>query len=1252
MHLKALTLRGFKSFASATTLRFEPGITCVVGPNGSGKSNVVDALSWVMGEQGAKSLRGGKMEDVIFAGTTGRPPLGRAEVSLTIDNSDGALPIDYAEVTITRIMFRNGGSEYQINGDTCRLLDIQELLSDSGIGREMHVIVGQGRLDSVLHADPTGRRAFIEEAAGVLKHRKRKEKALRKLEAMGANLARVQDLTDELRRQLKPLGRQAAVARRAAVIQADLRDARLRLLADDLVRLREALRGEIADEAALKQRREAAEADLRTALAREADLEDEVRRLAPRLQRAQQTWYELSQLAERVRGTISLADARVKSATAAPEEERRGRDPEDMEREAARIREQEAELEAALEAAEHALEDTTAHRAELERELAAEERRLRDAARAIADRREGLARLTGQVNAARSRAGSAQAEIDRLAASRDEAQERAVAAQEEYEQLKAEVEGLDADDAELAEQHEAARRELTGAEAALSAAREAVTAAERSRAAVSARHEALSLGLRRKDGTGALLGAGDRLTGLLGPVAELLTVAPGHEVAVAAALGAAADAVAVTGPATAADAIRLLRKQDAGRAALVTGGAAGGQVPAQGTEPAPDPFDGPAGQVPGQTTGLEQDSPAVTLSGPEQDSPAVRVSGAEQDSPAVTVAGAAPAGPAVTTGGPPAPAVASLVRGPAELVAAVRRLVRDMVVVGTLEDAEELVAAHPGLTAVTAEGDVLGSHFAHGGSAAAPSLLEVQASVDEAAAELAELAVRCQELASAQRAEAARRGEAAARVEELGDRRRAAEREKSGVAQQLGRLAGQARGAVGEAERMTASAARAQEALERATEEAEELAERLLVAEETPVEEEPDTSVRDRLAADGANARQTEMEARLQARTHEERVKALAGRADALDRGARAEREARTRAEQRRARLRHEAAVASAVASGARQLLAHVEVSVVRADEERTRAEAAKAERERDLAAERGRGRDLKSELDRLTDSVHRGEVLGAEKRLRIEQVEARALEEFGVEPAGLAAEYGPEQPVPPSPAAEGEELPADPEDPRNQPKPFVRAEQEKRLKAAERAYQQLGKVNPLALEEFSALEERHKFLSEQLEDLKKTRADLMQVIKEVDERVEQVFTEAFRDTAREFEGVFSRLFPGGEGRLILTDPDNMLTTGLDVEARPPGKKVKRLSLLSGGERSLTAVALLVSIFKARPSPFYVMDEVEAALDDTNLQRLIRIMVELQESSQLIVITHQKRTMEVADALYGVSMQGDGVSKVISQRLR
>ncbi|MEU7019763.1 chromosome segregation protein SMC [Streptomyces sp. NPDC046203] len=1207
MHLKALTLRGFKSFASATTLRFEPGITCVVGPNGSGKSNVVDALSWVMGEQGAKSLRGGKMEDVIFAGTTGRPPLGRAEVSLTIDNSDGALPIDYAEVTLTRIMFRGGSSEYQINGDTCRLLDIQDLLSDSGIGREMHVIVGQGQLDSVLHADPMGRRAFIEEAAGVLKHRKRKEKALRKLDAMRANLARVQDLADELRRQLKPLGRQAAVARRAAVIQADLRDARLRLLADDLVHLQRALAAEIADETALLARKETAEAALKAALAREAELEDATRRLAPRLQRAQQTWYELSQLAERARGTVSLADARVTSATAEPPEERRGRDPEDLEREAARVREQEAELEAALEAAARALDDTVAHRAELEQALAAEERRLKDRARALADRREGLARLHGQVAAARSRAGSAQAEIDRLADARDEARERAAHAQEEYEQLKAEVDGLDAGGTELGERHETARRALADAETALTAAREHAADTDRARAATRARHDALALGLRRKDGTDTLLTAG--LAGLLGPAAGLLTVTPGHEIPLAAALGAAADALAVTDPATAADALRLLRKQDAGRAALLLA--------------SPDPGAGAGAGfdlVEGSTEPLAIGSVAVL------------------------------------------PA-AGLVTGPAALLSAVRALLRDVVVVDDLDQAVTVVRARPALTAVTAEGDLLGAHLAQGGSAGAPSLLEVQASVDEAAAELAALDVRCAESAAAHEAATERRHEAARLLDELTEQRRAADHEKSAVAQQLGRLAGQARGAAGEAERTTAAAARAEEALERALADAEELAERLLTAEETPAEDEPDTSVRDRLAIDGSNARQTEMEARLQVRTHEERVKGLAGRADSLDRAARTERDARTRAEQRRARLRHEADVARAVASGARQLLAHIEVSVTRAERERTLADAAKAVREKELADARGRGRDLKTELDKLTDSVHRGEVLGAEKRLRIEQLETRALEELGVEAAVLVEEYGPDQPVPASPGdgdgdgvlEGGADTSGDDRGQGSEPgrtRPFVRTEQEKRLKAAERAYQQLGKVNPLALEEFAALEERHKFLSEQLDDLKKTRTDLLQVVKEVDQRVEQVFTEAFRDTAREFEGVFSRLFPGGEGRLLLTDPDDMLATGIEVEARPPGKKVKRLSLLSGGERSLTAVALLVAIFKARPSPFYVMDEVEAALDDTNLQRLIRIMRELQESSQLIVITHQKRTMEVADALYGVSMQGDGVSKVISQRLR
>ncbi|MFF7995182.1 chromosome segregation protein SMC [Kitasatospora xanthocidica] len=1192
MHLKSLTLRGFKSFASSTTLRFEPGITCVVGPNGSGKSNVVDALSWVMGEQGAKSLRGGKMEDVIFAGTSGRAPLGRAEVSLTIDNTDGALPIDYSEVTITRTMFRNGGSEYALNGETCRLLDIQELLSDSGIGREMHVIVGQGQLDSVLHADPMGRRAFIEEAAGVLKHRKRKEKALRKLDAMQANLNRVQDLVAELRRQLGPLGRQARIARRAAGIQADLRDARLRLLADDLSTLRRAVEAEVADELALRLRRTTVEQELGRAVQRERVLEAQVQQLGPGLETARQTWYRLSALAERTRGTIGLAEARARHAAAGGRvEERTGRDPEQLEQEAARVREEEAELAGALEEARYALAEAVERKSGLEDELAAEERRLREAARAIADRREGLARLQGQAAAARSEAAAAQAETGRLAEARDEALLRAGAARAELEELQQQVDGAAGDDERAETGYREARERLAAVERELTAAREAAGAAERERAGLTARHEALSLGLRRKDGTGALLAAGERLDGLLGPAAALLRIETGYEVPVAAALGAAADAVAVDSPTAAAGALRLLRADDAGRAALLIAGAA---------------------DVPG----------AVGVPG------AVDVSGA---------VGELPAG---------ARWAAELAYGPAGLLAAVRRLLAGVAVVPDLDAALRLVAEHPGLTAVTADGDRLGAGFAHGGAGGAPSLLETQAAVDEAARAIAELTDRCAESAERLAELTERRRESAAEVERLGERQRQAERERAQVAGALGRLGGQARAAAGEAERLSAAAARAEQGLAAVLAAAEESARRLALAEEAADagEDEPDPAEQQRLAEAASAARQAELEARLAVRTHEERVRALAGRADQLDRAARAEREARDRAAERRRRAEHDAGVANAVAAGARQLLACLEVSLARADAGRAAVERARGEREEELREHREHGRGLKEELDKLVDAGHRDEVLRAEKRLRIEQLESRALEEFGIDGGELLAGYGPDRPVPPATPGDGGEP--------GEPYPYVRAEQEKRLRAAEKAYQQLGKVNPLALEEFAALEERHKFLGEQLDDLKRSRRDLLDIVRDVDQRVEQLFTSAYHDTAAQFEGVFARLFPGGEGRLVLTDPDDMLATGVEVEARPPGKKVKRLSLLSGGERSLTAVALLVAIFKARPSPFYVMDEVEAALDETNLRRLVGIMEELRESSQLIVITHQKLTMESADALYGVTMKGDGISQVISQRLR
>jgi chromosome segregation protein len=456
VYLKSLTLRGFKSFASATTLRFEPGITCVVGPNGSGKSNVVDALSWVMGEQGVKSLRGGKMEDVIFAGTSGRPPLGRAEVALTIDNTDGALPIDYTEVTISRTMFRSGGSEYAINGSNCRLLDIQELLSDSGIGREMHVIVGQGQLDAVLHASPEDRRAFIEEAAGVLKHRKRKEKALRKLDAMQANLTRLGDLTAEIRRQLKPLGRQAEVARRAAVVQADLRDARARLLADELVTLTRTLAAEVADETALRQRRDEVERELTEGRGLLFEVEQAAQQAAPHLARAQETWYRLSSLRERIRGTATLAAERQRLLSEAAPERTPGRDPEELEAQACAVREQEAALEEEVDAAREVLEGAVEVRHEAERAEGEEERRLQGLLRAAADRREGLARLAGQAAAKRSRLEAGEEETHRLQASIAEAEQRAMAAQEQFAALESQVAGVEAGEEDLDAEHETA----------------------------------------------------------------------------------------------------------------------------------------------------------------------------------------------------------------------------------------------------------------------------------------------------------------------------------------------------------------------------------------------------------------------------------------------------------------------------------------------------------------------------------------------------------------------------------------------------------------------------------------------------------------------------------------------------------------------------------------------------------------------------------------------------------------------------
>ncbi|SED83627.1 SMC protein Flexible Hinge Domain [Ruania alba] len=585
MHLKTLTLRGFKSFASATTLRLEPGITCVVGPNGSGKSNVVDALSWVMGEQGAKSLRGGAMADVIFAGTSSRPPLGRAEVSLTIDNADGALPIEYSEVTISRTLFRNGGSEYAINGASCRLLDIQDLLSDSGLGREMHVIVGQGRLDAVLQATAEERRGFIEEAAGVLKHRKRKDKALRKLEAMAGNLARVSDLTSEIRRQLGPLAKQADVARRAQVVQVDLRDAKARLLADDLVQLTSSLAQEIADETALREERDTVEAAQQEARTRLTRLEAEAAAAAPFLSEATEMWYRLSSLRERLRGTHTLAGERCRllGAPEAPDEQRNDRDPADLDAQAQRARDAEAELATEAQKARDDLEAAVTERSYAEQKAADAEKALASVHRGVADRREGLARLTGQVAATRGKVEAAEAELERLRRDLASAQERADKARREFTALEQQAVGATEGEEDLDAAHEKALAALEHAQARVSELTEAEREADGAKATWTARRDALELSLTRKDGTGTVLESD--LAGVLGPVADLLTVEPGYETALAAALGPLADAAAMESVDVAVDALRHVRTEDAGQARLLLAHDAPGQ---ENLEPPPE----------------------------------------------------------------------------------------------------------------------------------------------------------------------------------------------------------------------------------------------------------------------------------------------------------------------------------------------------------------------------------------------------------------------------------------------------------------------------------------------------------------------------------------------------------------------------------------------------------------------------------------------------------------------------------------
>ena len=1197
MYLKELTLKGFKSFASATTLRFEPGITAVVGPNGSGKSNIVDALAWVMGEQGAKSLRGGSMEDVIFAGTSSRPPLGRAQVTLTIDNTDRTLDIDYTEVTISRTIYRNGGSEYAINGSDCRLLDIQELLSDTGLGQQMHVIVGQGRLDAILRADPAGHRAFIEEAAGILKHRKRKERALHKLANTEANLSRLDDLIGEIHRQLGPLGRQAKVSRRADMIQVSLRDAQARIHADDALtsqRKLEDLRSQMAETRGQLAR---GQEDLTRVKLRIEQLEGLDRQSSPALEAVNQQWNDLTKLGERAGSLASLARERSRSLEAGMVADQ-GQDPGVLRRRADELKGQADQEEGQVGADRIALDGCVQARADLERRLAAHRQtmtELRQAARKRQARLGDLAQLVAKEESALEL--SRQRERD-LTRQQDQVREGLERARNRVRDLDNQEGNPEQDGRQALDQAGQVRDQ---ARSRLNDLQERERRIQSDAISAQAKADALADTLDHRGAGEALSQAGD--LALLGLLTDFVRVEDGWEEPLAQALHDYASALVAKDEQTVDRTLERARQDRLGRAALIS---ASGPIKGAGVRHGDGPW-----------------RPAADL---------------------VTLR-EHPADPDRAQG----------------VLDAVRSLLASTAAVDDVDQAHH--ALEDGWQqALTRLGDLYDRVGAVGGSAPATSDLALTARRDKALAQVEALQEESKTLqpqmeaaravleqaeqklqeARNQCTEARVKAEQAAR--ELAAARKESDRAQAGVKDLDDRLAqvrDQVRTHKLKLEDLKAGLARAQEDGGSDPDDPEGMEDR---------QHELETAL--------DQARTAEMEAKLTWTESDRRHASLLRQIDLLrDQADQAERHRQRIGEENR---RRKAGMASLglIALRADLLAQLIKKRMERAARRRDQLRAKASAHDKELTDLRASRDALEPKVAGLRQDEHgldleRERLAGEDGRLR-----QRIQDDLGMEPEELIREYGPDRPVPVL-DDEGNPVPLDQEgmgengdSPAFKTVPYRRGEQEKRLAKAKRDLAALGKVNPLATEEYEALESRNRYLHEQRQDVIGSRDDLMALVKDLDSTMVTVFKEAFDDTAQAFERIFATLFPGGRGRLRLEDPDDLLATGVLVEASPAGKKVRRLSLLSGGERSLTALALLLAIFTARPSPFYVMDEVEAALDDVNLTRLLKAFEQLREHAQLIIITHQQRTMGIADALYGVTMRGDGVTAVISQRLK
>ncbi len=1195
MFLKSLTLKGFKSFADPTTLELEPGVTVVVGPNGSGKSNIVDAVAWVLGAQASRAIRSNKMEDVIFAGTSKRPALGRAEVSLTIDNHSGTLPIGFTEVTITRTLFRSGESEYAINGVPCRLLDIQELLSDSGVGRQQHVIIGQGQLAAILDSRPEDRRAVIEEAAGVLKFRRRRERAQRRLESTEANFVRLADLLREIRRQLRPLERQADAARRYEGLVEELRALRVFLAGRELASLQVRAEAHVRQktdlvevEAELRTKLAALDADVMTAEAALTSAGGGVNTIAD--VDALQGWDGIDvadalarceAVYQKARGLLAFLGERRRSIERDRNSFMDSGVVANLESEAARIatelenvRRESIVLPPHFEELAEQEESLTADRARFLDEWGADEVPLNEGPSA--------GQVKGELSGARQAVNATEQELQRVSQRLSSLVQRVtslVSQQQQVQQALAEIDGVVATGIDGAITDPGAAREqaeqlFTQTDVRLNESQDRLRADEGEEKRWGARVEALNTALdaaRARAGAKRLAG----IDGIVGTLLDLVDIDEGCEAAVEAAFGESIAAVVVENGFTA-------------RAAL------------------------------------------TRLSSSNE-------SGAVHALDALSRSGAAGLDMAAVPGNPVRRHVRA--RNTSSNTEQVEQLLDSLLVAAVLVDGDwgaalDVAMAHPAVVVVTRTGDRFSAHGWRAGSGATGA---TGAALDEATAALAtatEAAVASRAAlheARAAQAEAKRALDSARSTEQqaLRDRDRAASR--------LGTLRADATRVAAdltdrETERVAAESqvAELQARVVQQRAAVEELEGRLpaLIAAETEIAnrqaERRDASQRldERARAIASQRRDLEV----QVASLDERGRVLQTRQIEIDERLSKSIAERLEAEQRRIELDQQAERTEALHSIVQDRAESIErgLTLLR-DERRRQSEAARAATGRLEALRRDRATSEKH-LGEVRERQARIDLEQAETRLRLETLVEQIRREFDVEPeATLSAECPPLE---------------------NATAPTTR------VKDLERELRLMGPINPLALEEFNQLQERHTLIESQLEDVRNSRRELAKVIKAIDEEIITVFAAAYADVAENFSKLFGMLFPGGSGGLKLTDPENPLDTGVEVEARPSGKNVRKLSLLSGGERSLTVLAFLFAVFRSRPSPFYLMDEVEAALDDVNLSRFLGLVAEFRNEAQLLIVSHQKRTMEAADCLYGVTMQPGGSSKAVSEKVK